>query len=90
MIPQTGKVFEDSDKSASSKVRGVLGKDKTRLHLFDNSAILAPKPRAASVDSLLFSMVCPLITNILAGESAAKNVNCPAPRLSVKGTDVPP
>jgi hypothetical protein len=90
IIPHTGKVFEDSDKSASSKIRGVLGKDKARLHLVDKPSILAPKSRTIPVDSLFCAVVCSLVADILTGESTAKNVHKSSPRFSVEGGNVSP
>jgi hypothetical protein len=43
IVPEGGKVFEDSDKAASSKERTVFDEHVTRLHFSSDSGVFAPQ-----------------------------------------------
>jgi hypothetical protein len=93
VIPQIGKVFDDSDKSASSYLRDVFRKNKARLHLANNSRHVSPQARALTFNSTMFAVDVVVTSGracVLAGEPTAHNVNESAPGLTVEGTHVVP
>jgi len=51
IIPEAGKVLEDGDKSASTKVLGVFDERPLRLDLADDAGKLSPQSRAGAGES---------------------------------------
>ena len=93
IIPHRGKVAQHNAKSASPQLRGIFNKDRARLDLRNDSAHLAPKSAALSLESFLLAVnvvVCPGWRNVLAWESAADDINLSSPRFSIKGLHIVP
>jgi hypothetical protein len=84
--PQDGKVLQDGDKSASAKERGVFDEDVRRSDFADDAGELAPQ--TASSPGKTGAATCR--TDVLAGESAADDIHCAPPSMSVKCSHVIP
>lgn len=86
IVPQACKSLEHPIESSAEEIGGVLGPDKARPHLANDSEHLEPKPR-----SLAFKTTSsPRGADVLAGEAARNKVNCPAPSGPVEGAHVVP
>lgn len=77
VIPDLGQVSENSLHSPSKQRCDVLHDDEARSKLANGSRVLAPQSAAFAVDPSSLSGVA----DVLAGESAAKDVN---PRDAIK------
>jgi hypothetical protein len=85
-ITQPGKSFDDSDKAASSKIRGIFDEDKCRPNFANNAEHFKPKARARACEPGASAGAA----DSLARESAADDVDEPAPEFPVEGSDVIP
>jgi hypothetical protein len=75
IIPQRGKVSEDSGKSSSHKQRAVFHEDEARQYLTDNACHLAPQSAALSRDACALSGA----GNVLAREAASDDIHHATP-----------
>jgi hypothetical protein len=86
IVPHAGKVFEDSDKSVSAKVRRVFDEDFRRLDFADDAGKLAPESALGSRESAAVSGTA----DILAGKTATDDVDVSSPGASVEAANVIP
>jgi hypothetical protein len=86
IIPQVGKITEDHGKTSGNKQRAVFHKHETRSNLTNNSCHVRPQTGLRSGDSSSLSGCA----DVLAGESAADDIDCAPPSMSVKCPHVIP
>jgi hypothetical protein len=84
--PHLGQVSENSSKPPRSKHWRVFHERESGSYLANDPGKLCPQPTAFAVEPCAFSGA----TNVLAGKSAADNVNASAPRFTVEGSHVVP
>jgi hypothetical protein len=86
VIPELGKILEDSDKSASTKTRGILDENEARHDLADDTSELSPKSRSLTIKALSFTDRA----NILAWKSSANDIDLSTPRLTIEAAHIVP
>jgi hypothetical protein len=86
IIPQVGKITEDHGKTSGNKQRAVFHKHETRSNLTNNSCHVRPQTGLRSGDSSSLSGCA----DVLAGESAADDINSTMPGFTIKGAHVIP
>lgn len=84
--PHCGKVFEDSDKSASTQVRGVFDKNVRRLNFVDDAGEMRPESALRAFDTPTLAGGA----DVLARESSRDDINVSTPRPSVEGPHIVP
>ena len=84
IIPERGKITEDSGKTSSNKHRTVFHERESRSNIADNSRKLAPQSATRAVDARAFSRH----GDVLTGEAAADDVDAAAPRAPVERAHV--
>jgi hypothetical protein len=86
IVPQRGKVANDSDPSPNSEHWRVFHEDEARLYLANNSPHFAPESAFLAFDPSPFSGA----GDVRAGKAARNDVNNSSPRAAVKGFHVRP
>jgi hypothetical protein len=86
IVPDGGKVFEDSDEAASSQEGAVFDEDVTRFNFPNDSGIFSPQAASAAGEPGAVASRA----NVLAWKPARYDVNSSAPRSSVEGTYIVP
>jgi hypothetical protein len=86
IIPQVGKITEDHGKTSGNKQRAVFHKHETRSNLTNNSCHVRPQTGLRSGDSGSLSGCA----DVLAGESAADDIDRFPPSLAVECSHVVP
>jgi hypothetical protein len=86
VIPQRGKVANDSGSSSSSEHWGVLHKDEFWSYFANHPRHVLPHSRSFSVKSITFSCR----TNVLTWKSTTDDIDNSSPGISVKGLYVIP
>lgn len=86
VIPQRGKITEDSGKSSVNKSWAVFHEDVTRSNFADNARHVSPHAAFGAVDAPPFA--CD--GDVLAREASRNHVNNSSPGMPVEGLNVIP
>jgi len=86
MKPHAGKVLQDDDKPASTKVRRVLNEDVRRLDLLNDARELSPKTGSLAIEPGARSGAA----DVLAWEPSADDIDFAVPWLAVERPNVVP
>jgi len=86
IVPDGGKVFEDSDKAASSQEGTVFDEDVMRDDFANDSGVFPPQTTSTAGESC--AITCR--ADVLARKPARYDINNSAPRSSVEGTYIVP